>query len=46
MKNKDITKGDNRRDRKPRKEIRRHRCNHHQQNTRKKKRDSQVQKIP
>ena len=32
--NKEITKGDNPRDRKPRKEIRSHRCKHHQQNTR------------
>ena len=32
--NKEITKGDNPGDRKPRKEIRSHRCKHHQQNTR------------
>jgi hypothetical protein len=32
--NKEITKGDNPGDRKPRKEIRSHRCEHHQQNTR------------
>jgi hypothetical protein len=31
--NKEITKGDNLGDRKPRKEIRSHRCKHHQQNT-------------
>ena len=30
-KNKEITKGDTTRDRKPRKEIRRHRIKHHQQ---------------
>ena len=32
--NKEITKVDNSRDRKPRKEIRNHRCKHHQQNKR------------
>jgi hypothetical protein len=32
--NKEITKGDNSRDRKPREEVRRHRCKYHQQNTR------------
>ena len=32
--NKEITKGDYSRDRKPRKEIKSHRCKHHQQNTR------------
>jgi hypothetical protein len=32
--NKEITKGDNSGDRKPRKEIRSHRCKHHHQNTR------------
>ena len=32
--NKEITKGDNSGDRKSRKEIRSHRCKHHQQNTR------------
>ena len=32
-KNKEITKGDNSGDRKPRKEIRKHRCKHCQQNT-------------
>jgi hypothetical protein len=32
--NKEITKGDNHGDRKPRKEIKSHRCKHHQQNTR------------
>jgi hypothetical protein len=31
--NKEITKGDNPEDRKPRKEIRSHKCKHHQQNT-------------
>ena len=32
--NKEITKGDNSVDRKPRKEIRNHRCKHQEQNTR------------
>jgi hypothetical protein len=32
-KNKESTKGDKGGDRKPRKEIRSHRCKHHQQNT-------------
>jgi hypothetical protein len=32
--NKEITKGENSEDKKPRKEIRSHRCKHHQQNTR------------
>jgi hypothetical protein len=32
--NKEITKGDNSGDINPRKEIRSHRCKHHQQNTR------------
>jgi hypothetical protein len=31
--NKEITKGDNPGDKKPRKEIRSHRCKHYQQNT-------------
>jgi hypothetical protein len=32
--NKEITKGENTEDRKPRKETRSHRCKHHQQNIR------------
>jgi predicted HicB family RNase H-like nuclease len=43
--NKEITKGDNSGVKKPRKEVRSHRCKHHQQNTRY-RRESQVQKIP
>jgi hypothetical protein len=39
--NKEITKGDNSRVRKPKKEIRSNRCKHHQQNTRD-RRESQV----
>jgi hypothetical protein len=38
---KEITKGDSPGDRKPRKEIRSHRCKHHQENTR----DRREQKI-
>jgi hypothetical protein len=36
-KNEEITKEDNSGDRKPRKEIRSHRCKHHQQNIRDKR---------
>jgi hypothetical protein len=43
--NEEITKGDNSGVRKPRKEIRSHRCKHHQQNTRDKG-EYKVQKIP
>jgi hypothetical protein len=43
--NKEITMGDNPRDRKPIKEIRSHRCKHHKQNTRDRREKSQVQKI-
>jgi hypothetical protein len=37
--NKEITKGDNPEDRKPRKEIRSYRCKHHQQNARDRRED-------
>ena len=44
--NKEITKGDTSGDRKPRKEIRRHRGKYHQQTTRDGREKSQGQKIP
>jgi hypothetical protein len=42
---KEITKGDNTGDRKPRKEVRSHRCKHHQQNTRDRKQNPALQRI-